>query len=434
MVAEKPKIDLKARLGRKSGAPEGLPGPGAPGPSPFGAPPGSVAPPPGGGFGAQPTSGYPGAMAPSGMPPSGAQPGMGGPMQPQVQRPQMPAPGFGARPAPASSIPAPPGFGPKPVQQPAPAAAPVPMQVAQPARPAAIRLEMGEEVVEARRAGRSKILVLVAGVAAVALGIGYGVGGLAEANKGAEAAMAGSKALIVEIGEANAKVTEMSELLKKAANSLKGGKYPSAEMEALGGLEIPFDGTNLMNKGVGRFNQTATTMLFQYSTQIANAKDQKDKVRRLFGGMKSSWEANLASKAKPTVRWGVTVASVGGSGPMAAVAPIKSFPATEKWPSDIEGADGKKKSRYDGGDPTKGDGFIIPVDPATEASVCPESPINIRLMAALLDTARDLSGDNTPGQEVAGVVDTGNKLIDQLKKIGASPEAAHGAAPAAPAK
>jgi hypothetical protein len=291
----------------------------------------------------------------------------------------------------------------------------------QPVRPAAIRLEMGEEVAEARRQGRSKIYILVAGVFAVALGIGYGVGGLSEANKGAEAALAGSKAMIEDVTTANAKVTEMSELLKSAANNLKAGKFPSEEIEKLGGLDIPFDGKNLMNKGIGRYNQTATTLLFQYTTAVANAHEQKDKVRRLFGGMKSAWEGAQAQKATPTVRFGVAIAS-GNSGPVASITPIKSFAAKDKWPGDLELGDGKKKSRYDGGDPTKGDGVLIPLEPGGEGAVCPENPINVRLMGALLDTARDLSGDNTPGQEKPGVIDVGNKLIDQLKKIGAAPQ------------
>jgi hypothetical protein len=101
---------------------------------------------------------------------------------------------------------------------------------------------------------------------------------------------------------------------------------------------------------------------------------------------------------------------------------VKAFAMGEKWPSDVELADGKKKSRFDGGDPSK-DSALIPLDPAAEGAMCPDN-INVRLMGALLDAARDLAGDNTPGQERPGLVDAGNKLIDQLKKIGAAPQPA----------
>jgi hypothetical protein len=41
-------------------------------------------------------------------------------------------------------------------------------------------------------------------------------------------------------------------------------------------------------------------------------------------------------------------------------------------------------------------------------------------MGALLDLGSTIIGDSTPGHEVAGVIEQGTKLMDQLKKIGAT--------------
>jgi hypothetical protein len=448
------KIDLKARLGRKSGAPEtgipgaGMPAQGMPGPAPVpgGMVPGASVPP---GYGA-PVGGASGSMpAPVGSP-SAAPPGFGGGGFPGAgsRAPAAPAggagnpgaapqagrgaiPGPGGRPmGPAGvlgpSIPPPPGFGPKPTPQaaaPAQSVAPAQFASAQPrpARPTAIKLEMGEEVLQAQKAGRSKTMILAAATCVVGLVIGYGIGGLAKGNEGAKAAVAGAELLVKEIDEANTKVSELNDVLKAAAAKVRENEFPSAEIEKLGGLDIPFDGTNLTNKNIGRFNASAVTMLLQYSNSVAAIEDQRDKLRRLFGAVKESFEAAAKERTNPTVHWAVTIAD-GPGGKWAKVQPLadKAFAVADKskpgykWPADLEV--GKTKLElYSKGDPEASNYF--PIDPGTEKSVCPEN-LQFRLMGALLDLGNTIAGDSTPGHEVDGVIAQGDKLMEQLKKIG----------------
>lgn len=418
------KIDLKARLGKKSLAPEGA---GAPGPSamPPGGPamPGPSIPGPGG---------VPAGMGPGPGFPGGAPMASRPPMAPSSPAPGFPAPGGMApqRPAPAAaSIPAPPGFGARvpsqaPVsagpaaapQRPAPSAAPA---VAARPSPMGIKLDMGEEMIAAQKASSSKARMLALGAAVVALGVGFGIGSLYNGNLGAKAAMEGAGLLVKEIGTANEKAMEMNELLKSAAKKIKGGGFPAEEVEKLGALDIPFDGTNLMNKGIGRFNPTTMTLLLQYSTAVQNAKDQKDKVRRLLGGLKGHIEAAQAEKANPSFHWGVKLEST-PMGPIGKMQPIKPVPIKDakddkyRWPKEFE-AGSSKLARYEG-DELKTDTFTIPVEPETEALVCPEN-IAFRAMGAVLDTSKDLEGDQTPGSERAGVLELGNKTMELLKKI-----------------
>jgi hypothetical protein len=429
------KIDLKARLGKKSLAPEG-----AGAPSPSGMPPGQ------GLSGGLPGQGLPGPSIPGpGHVPHGMGPGPGVPLggpgpaaaPPAASRPPAaplggPAAGFPApagmapqRPAPGSSIPAPPGFGRGPSQAPAGApvasAAPVaarPAVVAARPAPQGIRLD-AEDLAQAQKASSSKAKVLALGAGLVALVVGFGVGSLYNGNQGAKAAMEGAGLLVQEIGAANEKATEMNELLKAAAKKVKAGGFPAEEVEKLGALDIPFDGTNLMNKGIGRYNPTAMTLLLQYSTAVQNAKDQKDKVRRLLGGLKGHIEAAAVERANPQFHWGVKFEStpMGPVGKMQLIKPVPIKDAKDekyRWPKEFE-AGGSKLARYEG-EELKSDPFTIPVEPETEALVCPEN-LAFRAMGALLDTSKDLEGDQTPGSERAGVIELGNKAMESLKKI-----------------
>lgn len=444
------KIDLKARLGKKSLAPEG-----AGAPSPSGMPPGQGLP--GQGFPGQgipgqgapgqgiPGQGFPSQAAPQGLPgqglpgqglpgqgiPGQAPVGLGGPNlggpapgQPRPSAPVGPG-GFPPpagmapqRPAPGASIPAPPGFNRGPSQ--APVAAPVaarPAVVAH-AAPQGIKLD-ADDLMQAQKASSSKAKVLALGAGLVALVIGFGIGSLYNGNQGAKAAMEGAGLLVQEIGAANEKATEMNDLLKAAAKKIKEGAFPSEEVEKLGGLDIPFDGSNLMNKGIGRYNATAMTLLLQYSTAVQNVKDQKDKVRRLLGGLKGHLEAAAAERTNPQFHWGVKLEST-PMGPIGKMQLIKPVPIKDpkddkyRWPKEFEAGSGKL-ARYDGSE-LKGDSFTVPVEPETETLVCPEN-IAFRAMGALLDTSKDLEGDQTPGHERAGVIDIGNKTVELLKKI-----------------
>lgn len=289
---------------------------------------------------------------------------------------------------------------------------------------------MSEEVVQAQRAGRSKTAILALAAAVVGLGIGYGVGGLAKGAEGAKAAVQGAGDLAKEIEVANTKVTELNEILKTAAGKVRNNEFPSAEIEQLGAFDIPFDGNNLTNKGIGRFNSTAVTMLLNYSTSIADLKEQKDKVRRLFGAAKPQFEELVKERTAPRVHWSVVVTD-GPHGKWAQMRPLGAgaFLASDRetrnysWPGEVEIAKDTKAQLYKKGEPESSN--YIPVDPSTEGAVCPQN-MQVRLMGALMDLGSVIVGDKTPGHEKDGVAEKGNKLIDQLKKIGANPNATAG--------
>ena len=137
---KKPKIDLKARLGKKTvSTPAASPGGSIPPPAGIPKPSGIPAPP----FQSATTSQRPAAPVMDATNPYGAM-------------------------APA-------------------AVAPVV------AAPAAIRIEMSDDVMHAQQGRGKKVLVLAAVAALIGIGIGFALGGISERNKGTEAAMQGAK-------------------------------------------------------------------------------------------------------------------------------------------------------------------------------------------------------------------------------------------------
>src|SRR5688572_15964574 len=387
MSEQKPKIDLKARLGKK------------PMSSPMGSPPvvgGSSIPPPVG------VPGQPSAPVPSAMP----------------------APLYTASPRPvtASGVPAPP-FTNRPQAAPAPRVDPTNPYaavgpVAAPARPQQIRIEVGsEEIQAAARGGRKKVAVLAFITAIIGGVVGFAVGGGAERAKGADAAVEGAQQLVKDVQAANAEVQKLADTLKAAKEKLGKGQFPEQEVSALGAINIPFSGAKLAGKGIGRFQPEVISMLIEYTNATTEANDQKEKVQNVLTGAKKGILELL--DANVMVRWAVQVQD-GPNGPWAQMSMVPApFSAKEKWVDEIKLGPADKQTtlkRYTSGGPS---GSFIPVDPGTQTSVCP-SDVVFKLRRELNDLETVLRGDNTPGDEKTGIIDSGNKLMDRLKKIGST--------------
>jgi hypothetical protein len=384
----KPKIDLKARLGRRTGA----------------------------------------------MPASASIP-------PPVVNQHQPHPSQAPQQGQSSGYPGPSGFASPQQQQPRASYNPMGVGTVQQA-PAPVRMAApvsydDEEFAAVRKGSRVKVMVLAAAAAAAGGVLGFAVGGMSEKNSVAEAAVVGAKTLVVEIDAANASVGKLSEVLASAANALKEGKYPDDQVKELGAVNIPFDGTNLGNKSIGRFKPSLVAQLITYAEATGKANAQKDKIRGLLSYSKAGVEELLDQKANPQVRWGVSVQQ-GPQGPWGSmqVLPSAFFANGEKgkgggWPAQFEIPQGGEKSsfkRFVGGDP---DGQIIPIAPMTQNAVCPTDTI-VRIRRELGDMQKILNGDETPGAEVVGIVQLGDTIKKQLNAIGGSaPSAEPSTAPSA---
>jgi uncharacterized protein YcfJ len=300
--------------------------------------------------------------------------------------------------------------------------------------PAAIKVEMSDEVVAAQRKGKAKVVAL-AGVAAVVGGlIGFAFGGRLEAAKSAEAAVAGAEELTDQVDKANQEIESLAETLKTAREKLQQNKYPAEEVSKLGEINIPFTGADLTGKGIGRFKADIVTMLITFASGSHEANDQKEKIQSILSGSKKGIEDFLAQQEKPKIRWGAYFES-GPHGPWVSMQPFpepflvqekeqKKGDKPYKWPDSFKITQRGKEydlKRYSSGDPTRvkqGDTpAMIPVNPETQAQVCP-SDVIVRLQRELRGLEEVLLGDKTPGAEKDGLIDTGRAVYDRLKQIG----------------
>jgi hypothetical protein len=303
------------------------------------------------------------------------------------------------------------------------------------AAPHAIKIELGEEVIAARKQGRSKIMMFAAGTAVVGMILGYALGGGMERRTRQNLALQGAELLSEEIDKANAEIEKLSKILSDAKRELSDGKYPEEEIKALGDVTIPFDGTYLVGKGTGLMSADVNRMLVDFAGSSQKANEQKDRLQRVLGGARKPITEMLAQKDKPKFNWSVFVTR-GPHGPMAAMQPLpEPFLVSSKekvkdkkgnmvaydWPEEFEIPDGDKKvklERYTKGDPIASDPQLIPVDPSSQSLVC-ASDTMVLLRKEIVNLEELLKGDKSdPTNEKLGLIDTGSRLIDRLKSIG----------------
>ena len=382
MEDKKPKIDLKSRLGKKTVSSPAV---------------GSIPPP-------------------AGMPA-----GMGVP-KPSVPVPvanpsRVPAPPFASVPQ-AAAVPRVDASNPYGAM--APQAAPVR------AAPTAITIEMDDEFVRAQKSGRSKVLILALVTAAIGAGLGFAGGGISERNKAADAAVVGAGELSTKVEATTKKAAELADILKSAKEKLSKATFPDEEVSKLGAVNLPFSAADLNGKGIGRFNAATLSMLIDFSTIVDKVNDQKEKLQNVMSGNKKAVQDFLAGQTKPQVRWSVVVGN-GPGGPWGTMQPVPTpFLAKDgdkpKWPDDIRIPVGDKQAvlkRYNSGNPISEEGLFIPIDPATQGSVCSSSVVTT-LRRELGDLEEVLRGNKNPGEEKTGLLESGEQLGKKLKQIGAA--------------
>lgn len=359
MTDNKPKIDLKSRLGKKT----------------VSSPSGHSIPPPA-------------ALRPGGIP----------------------APPFGSRPAPVDPS--------NPYSAMDASSAPTA------AKPAAIKIEMSEEVRQEQRKQSKKYIWFAVIAAIIGVIAGYMIGGASERRGVAAVALRDAEALAKDLKAAMAGAETLADTVKSAREKVASGKYPDEELSKLGGLRIPFGGDKLGGRNIGRFNAQVSKGLLAVAGEADKINDQVDTVQRLLTGTRKALNDVFQQNASPKVFW-AAVAEGGPHGPMLNMLAIpEPFPLkVEKggWPDSIKfKIEGKEVSvkRYSKGDPQGNDPLYIPVDPTSQAGVCPQDVV-FRVTRQLQDLEGLIRGVKDPsGHEESGIIDTGRALEEKLKAIG----------------
>jgi hypothetical protein len=301
----------------------------------------------------------------------------------------------------------------------------------------AITVEMSEEVLQAQRRGRSRIIVLAAVTAVIGGFMGFASGSANERSKQDKTALASAERLSKDVEASSAEIEKLADVLKAAKEKLGENQYPEKEIADLGGINIPFGGDKVSQegRGIGRFKGDIVIQLLTFATGAEEANDQKEKIQRLLTGSKTQINEFLTQQTTPKVRWSVFVVN-GPHGPWAAMQLLpkpflaksdkkeKDADGKEKaysWPEEFEIKDGDRTStlkRYTGGDATGGP-KIIPVDPTSQGSVCP-SDVAVKLRREIGDLEDTLRGkpSDIPGEEKQGLLEQAKILKDKLDHIG----------------
>jgi hypothetical protein len=400
--SKKPKIDLKARLGKATpsmpSASPSLPGvpPGLP------SAPGSLE-----GLGPKPSiPGPPPSM--SIAPPVGIAPPPG--LVPQVSMP----PGLLNNP-----------FAPKP----APSAAPPPPKAAPVSAEAqTIKVELGEEIHEERAKANKRAIIFAAIAMFAGVGIGWVAGGSKEKSARADMAVQGAKALEVEVVDATKKIEELTPMLKEIEDGLKGEKYPTAVVGKLSSFAVPFNAASIDGKGAGNMPGKIQKQLFSFVKKCEDLEDKKNALKNILGGAQKGLETAWAEKKKPTFKLGVAFKQSGGNMLAEMVRFKEPWETSATWPKEPKifvpvmkegrrAEEEKGAARWEKGDLTGSSPIVIPIEPSTVAGFTDER-VALQLVKATSDVRAIISGGGQPGQETIGILQEGEQLAAALGELG----------------
>ena len=380
---KKPKIDLKARLGKTV---QGTAVPGGLTPIPTGVQPGSAPPPPPAADGTpvpvpapKPNIVPPPSIKPTGIAPPAAI--TGGISLPSFNRP----------------------------------AAPKKEVVSAEAQ--TIKVEVGEEII-AERKKYTRFIVIAAIVGAGAgIGIGFLAGGRSEQSHASDLAIKGSSELQKEVSQAAKKLKELDQMFADM-DSLDTETYPKDLSGKLASITIAFDDSKISGPAVGALPSKVIKSLLAFKQGCDNVQEKKEALKNMLTDKtQKDLEQAWADVRKPPFKNSI-IFKGGGEKTFAELVNNKdSFtPADGSWPKEYKITVQEQKdnqmvdvdktvNRWEKGDLTgvEGKTMAIPLDPGRGARTALANLIG-PLKAQVASIKRLIYGDNTPGREVKGLL------------------------------
>jgi hypothetical protein len=399
---KKPKIDLKARLGKGAG--------------------GLTPPPPAAGI---PVPAVPGPST-GGVPPQSS-PGSGGglPMPPGI--PVGPPPAF--KPSHTPIDPSNPlAAAATPYRAPAP---PPPPQPQQPQR-----IEVDEMAVHEARKGARKQGLMAGLVAAVVLGaIGYIAGGAIETNRGRQRSVVDAKSLATDVLKSRDQLKIISDKVEAGKNSLlKDKKFPDTLAKELGGINVDFDGNKLAGVRFSGFPQETTSNLIEYITAVQTLNDRKTAIIGLLQRLQKPITEQLTAGQKTKIQYVVFFGRQDPSkNPFAMLAPLTTpieaqNPTAITLPAEFTATDPLTRSNISAPKYTTGNldkPSAVYVLPKSVEAACPSETSGsiAQLGSQLGHVLTDIRGEQAaPGGDVVvdnkpGMMERADKLAAGLNKV-----------------
>jgi hypothetical protein len=388
---KKPKIDLKARLGKTA-------------------------------VGATPPPGAVGMPVPTPPPGAAMPPGV-------IPQPMAPTPA----PAPVG-VPAPPGIpvGPPPGFMPATSAAVNPLMAA--ARPAAPpqpqRIEVDESAIEDARKGARRQGLLGGTVLAFVLGaIGFVAGGAQEMSKGRAQSVAHAGSLVKDVEASRAQLKTLADKLEAGRNSLaKDKKFPESLARDLSGIHVDFDGAKLEGVRFSGFSKDASTGLIEYISAVQATNDRKTALMGLLGKLQKPITEALAAQASdkaPAVSYVVLLNRDSAKNLYGVLAPLQKPVDPAQLPTEFTATNPLTRSNVSAPRFTAIDkpGAAY-MDPRSISATFPSETTGqiVQLVGQLSRLLTDIRGEGgTAGEVISepkpGLLERSDRLIENLSKI-----------------
>jgi hypothetical protein len=411
---KKPKIDLKARLGKTAVGGATPPPPGAVGGIPMPAP-SAATPAPG-----QATNNS-GGYAPAAIPaPTPTAPKMGGglPVPPGI--PVGPPPAF--KPSGLSLDPS------NPLAS-ALAQPQAPPRAAAPPQPQ--RIEVDELTVQEARKGARKQGLLAGVVFGLVLGaVGYIAGGAQETNKSRAASVAHAKSLATDVQKSREQLKTLAEKLEAGRTQLAQRKFPESLPKDLGAINVDFDGTRLAGVRFSGFSSDTSTGLIEYISGVQQTNDRKNALMSLMARLQKPLTEqfkNLAENKPPPANFVVLINKDPQKNPYAILAPLqKPLDMTQPQPAEFLATDPLTKQNVSAGKFATLDrpGAAIVVPKSVEAACPSETSGQIgQLVGQLTKVINDIRGEAPPpGEQLVqdtkpGLLERADRLVTGLNKV-----------------
>jgi hypothetical protein len=318
----------------------------------------------------------------------------------------------------------------------APARAPAPAAPSQP--PRAQRIEVDEMAVqEARKGARKQGLIAGVVVAAVLGVVGYIAGGAQEASKGRSKSVADAKSLAGDVQKSRDQLKALADKVEAGRNSLlKERKFPDALAKELGGINIDFDGAKLGGVRFSGFPQETTSSLIEYITSVQTVNDRKSAIATLLTKLQKPISEQLAAGQKPpSVRY---VVLLGGpkdpaGNPFAVLAPLTkpievTNPQQLQLPAEFTATNPITNAnvtapKYSAGNLDKPAGVYVV--PKSMDAACPSETVGqmAQLGSQLSRLITDIRGEQAaPGGDVVteskpGLLERADKLVTALNRV-----------------
>jgi hypothetical protein len=386
---KKPKIDLKARLGKT-----------AVGQAPPAVPPGVVPPPPS-------------ATSPSGRPASRPAPGI--PVPPGVP------------------VGSPLGAPPSNVIDPSNPLSAVANPRTPPPPPPPARIEVDEASLQVAARGARRNGFLGGLVVAVLLGgVGVVLGQSLEKGDARTKSKKDAADLAMEVGKAKDQIKALGDKMDNGRKALHEKKFPAELARELSGVNINFDGTMLAGRRFSGFPTSTTQQLVEFITRVQTLKDKQSLIVGFLNKLqKPLTEQFNAPQGQSTIQH-IVIVSKDQNGSFGMLAPLQTpivvnqqkFEIPKEFNfTDPRNARASKLERYAGGEITADKPSAVYVVPNSFDKACPsDSGVQAAQLAAQMGGfLRDVQGEQADPEGVSepkpGLLASADKLIDGLKKV-----------------